>query len=399
MKRCSRRGIRGGQIQRGEGNNYGSTLNQLSGAPTFSRAYSYLRRRTGHFGGSLISLFTALLVQGPEAAGSPPPGALEVTGIHVTSAGSWTTLPGTGRRLTLRYNSSDDPEITVRVVLQGSACTQPFATWRLGLLVDGLESADACSLCDCMFSRVVSPGAHTLTARVLDNQQLLVAHRQVLVRLVRDGPRPDGADFTPNEAPRAAALLRDYAALHRRIVDPDDTSVAKRFLVVRSSHGLSNTQIEEVTGLLMAMVTGRALILDFSNDTYTGQRPVMEYAWPLDLWMESMSMFIPEGADMVSFPPSVYLTQPACMHEYVCYTLAHVRTRKHTLLRVYTRTNSAQLTRIRTYANTHTHCKTRNTQHTTHAATCTHCTTHYTTHYTRAGGHAANRKRGVWEVW
>lgn len=248
-----------------------------------------------------LSLVTALLLHGPEAAGSPPQ-ALDVSGVYVTSAGSWSALDGPGRRLTLCYNSSADPEITVRVVLQGSACAQPFATWQTGLLVDGLETVDPCSSCDCRFRIVVRHGAHTLTARVLDSQQLLVAHRQVLLRLVRDGPRSDGADFMPDEAPRAAALLREYAALHRRIVDPDDNSVAKRFLVVRSSHGLSNTQIEEVTGLLMAMVTRRALILDFSNDTYTGQRPVMEYAWPLDIWMESMSSFVPEGADVVCLP-------------------------------------------------------------------------------------------------
>ncbi|KAJ1480258.1 hypothetical protein T484DRAFT_1901378 [Baffinella frigidus] len=85
-----------------------------------------------------------------------------------------------------------------------------------------------------------------------------------------------------------------------RILDPEDAGVEKRFLVVRSSHGLSNTQIEEVTGLLVAVVTRRALILDFSNDSYTGQRPVMEYDWPIDIWVDGMSPFLDpptEGGD------------------------------------------------------------------------------------------------------
>jgi hypothetical protein len=92
-----------------------------------------------------------------------------------------------------------------------------------------------------------------------------------------------------------------------------DTGVAKRFLVVRSSHGLSNTQIEEITGLLVAIVTRRALILDFSNDTYTGQRPVMEY-------------------DIV-------------------YMYTHKYTHKHTHMHTHTHTH----THTNTYTHTHTH--------------------------------------------
>lgn len=226
-----------------------------------------------------------------------------MAGVFIASGGSWASPNGPGRRVVLRYQSSAEPAVDVRVLLRGGACAHPDGTWQLRVLVDGHEAGEPCHSCDCHFSAAASPGAHTLTARVEDGQDAVIAQRQVLLRLVRDGVQGHPAStFEPDEAPRAAARLREYSALHRRIVDPEDTSVPKRFLVVRSSHGLSNTQIEEVTGLLMAMVTGRALILDFSNDTYTGQRPVLEYDWPLDIWMEAMSSFVPQGGDVEEMP-------------------------------------------------------------------------------------------------
>jgi len=54
-----------------------------------------------------------------------------------------------------------------------------------------------------------------------------------------------GSGIPAEVAERSERALAEYAKLHRRILDPDDQGVAKRFLVVRSSHGLSNTQIEE----------------------------------------------------------------------------------------------------------------------------------------------------------
>jgi len=251
-----------------------------------------------------VWMLAALLAARLDALGAPP-APLEVAGVFVTAASAWSALDRAGGRLTLRYAAvvGAAPALDVRVVLQGSACARAPGSWRVGLLVDGRDAAaEPCAACDCRFRAAVGHGAHTLAARVTDAQGHPVAYRQLLVRLVRDGPRHRGADFAPDEAPRAAALLREYAALHRRIVDPADSGVAKRFLVVRSSHGLSNTQIEEVTGLLMAIVTRRALILDFSNDTYTGQRPVMEYEWPLDIWMDAMSPFLAEESDVLEMP-------------------------------------------------------------------------------------------------
>jgi hypothetical protein len=166
-----------------------------------------------------VWMIAALLTR-PEAAGAPTV-PLEVAGMMVTAAGAWSALDRHGGRLTLHYDARTAPELSVRVVLQGSACADAPGVWRVRLLVDGREEAtEVCSACDCRFTAAVSNGAHTLTARVTDGQACLVAHRQLLVRLVRDGPKRPGADFVPDEAPRAEAVLRDYLALHRRIVDP-----------------------------------------------------------------------------------------------------------------------------------------------------------------------------------
>lgn len=68
----------------------------------------------------------------------------------------------------------------------------------------------------------------------------------------------------------------------------------------------------QVTGLLMAMVTDRALILDFSNDTYTGPRPVMEYDWPLNVLVDGMAPFLdPPGASPGAPPIEVRATARA----------------------------------------------------------------------------------------
>ena len=262
-------------------------------------------------GSALGMLLVALMLVHPEAASPPTESpsqrgeALEVSGVFVSSSGSWSSPDGAGRRVVLRYyKDRAEAAVGVRVLLQGRPCAHSLGAWQLRLLLDGQRAGEPCVACDCLFTTAIGPGAHTLTARVEDGNDATVVQRQVLLRMVREGQSQHhcGADFEPDEAPRAAALLSEYAALHRRIVDPDDTSIPKRFLVVRSSHGLSNTQIEEVTGLLMAIVTRRALILDFSNDTYTGQRPVMEYDWPLDIWMESMSAFVPEGGEAEEMP-------------------------------------------------------------------------------------------------
>ena len=58
--------------------------------------------------------------------------------------------------------------------------------------------------------------------------------------VVRSSLSPDGLPSVSRLSPDCLPPVS-----RRRILDPEDTG-EKRFLVVRSSHGLSNTQIEEV---------------------------------------------------------------------------------------------------------------------------------------------------------
>ena len=78
------------------------------------------------------------------------------------------------------------------------------------------------------------------------------------------GEGDDDSGDGPPAALRALAeqALQRYAKLHRAILDPADHSVQKRFLVLQPLLGMGNSQIEEVTALLIAMVTKRALVID-----------------------------------------------------------------------------------------------------------------------------------------
>eukprot|EP01116_Phalansterium_solitarium_P013126 TRINITY_DN3012_c0_g1_i1.p1 TRINITY_DN3012_c0_g1~~TRINITY_DN3012_c0_g1_i1.p1 ORF type:complete len:446 (-),score=127.06 TRINITY_DN3012_c0_g1_i1:192-1529(-) len=60
---------------------------------------------------------------------------------------------------------------------------------------------------------------------------------------------------------RAARAFADYLELHRRIMDPKDSSVEKKFFInTRCSWGLGNFQIRAVGALLIAMLTKRAFV-------------------------------------------------------------------------------------------------------------------------------------------
>lgn len=96
---------------------------------------------------------------------------------------------------------------------------------------------------------------------------------------------------------RADELLRQYQELHAKIVDPDDHSVAKRFLVLRSGHGIGNTMIEEVTALLMGLATRRAVVFDSRGGGVFGlERPVHCFHRPLLLDFEVLlPVFVDPG--------------------------------------------------------------------------------------------------------
>ena len=69
----------------------------------------------------------------------------------------------------------------------------------------------------------------------------------------RGGDGPGAEDQDEHVRGAAERALADYAALHRRILDPRDTGVEKRFLVLQPLLGMGNSQIEEVTALLIDM--------------------------------------------------------------------------------------------------------------------------------------------------
>jgi hypothetical protein len=132
---------------------------------------------------------------------------------------------------------------------------------------------------------------HMLLATARDGEGIL-GIKSMLLDLQDDMPGGNHDAPAPEQQALVETMLQEYRQLHKRILDPEDSSVEKRFLILRSSHGISNTQIEEVTALLMAIETRRALILDFSNDSYTGPRPALEYDWPIDVWVDGLLPFL-----------------------------------------------------------------------------------------------------------
>eukprot|EP01116_Phalansterium_solitarium_P024727 TRINITY_DN9143_c0_g2_i1.p1 TRINITY_DN9143_c0_g2~~TRINITY_DN9143_c0_g2_i1.p1 ORF type:complete len:435 (+),score=133.50 TRINITY_DN9143_c0_g2_i1:157-1461(+) len=74
---------------------------------------------------------------------------------------------------------------------------------------------------------------------------------------------------------RAEKALRDYADLHRRIMDPTDTTVEKKFYINgKCIWGLGNFQIRTVAGFVISLLTNRAFVT---------QDPMYNefYSWPL----------------------------------------------------------------------------------------------------------------------
>ena len=93
----------------------------------------------------------------------------------------------------------------------------------------------------------------------------------------------------------AARALAEYAELHAGILDPGNETAPKRFLVLRAGHGLANTMLEEVTALLVAMLSRRALLFDLSGAVFAHPRPDDHavFARPLLLAPEALLPFLP----------------------------------------------------------------------------------------------------------
>ena len=130
---------------------------------------------------------------------------------------------------------------------------------------------------------------------------------------VGDGP-PSKLRF------RAERALQRYAELHRAILDPSDRRVEKKFLVLQPLLGMGNSQIEEVTALLIAMETNRALVIDLFDRSIGDQVPEVDrtpwfapytdtYDRAIDLSKEQLAAFVRNNAQVALAP---HLHAPSC---------------------------------------------------------------------------------------
>ncbi len=109
--------------------------------------------------------------------------------------------------------------------------------------VDGNATSE-CEQCKCHLTvGPVSDGPHMLLALVHNHRDQIIASRTLLIAVESERSHGNVCEL---DSCGTEEILEDYTKLHRRILDPEDTSVQKRFLVLSSSHGLANTQIEEV---------------------------------------------------------------------------------------------------------------------------------------------------------
>ena len=123
----------------------------------------------------------------------------------------------------------------------------------------------------------------------------------------RGGDGPGAEDQDEHVRGAAERALADYAALHRRILDPRDTGVEKRFLVLQPLLGMGNSQIEEVTALLIAMQTRRAFVVDLFDRSVGDREPAGAwyaphtdvYAHPINLDKRQLMPFMgPRGGQV-----------------------------------------------------------------------------------------------------
>ena len=137
-----------------------------------------------------------------------------------------------------------------------------------------------------------------------------------------------GEDFDVGDGPpsklrlRAERALQRYAELHRAILDPADRRVEKKFLVLQPLLGMGNSQIEEVTALLIAMETNRALVIDLFDRSVGDQVPEVDrkpwfapytdtYDRAIDLSKEQLATFVKNNAQVALVP---HLHTPSCTH-------------------------------------------------------------------------------------
>jgi hypothetical protein len=147
--------------------------------------------------------------------------------------------------------------VHIHIDLEGQPCESASTgpEFLIRIEIDG-SYAGNCSGCHCTTTiPPISDGPHMLVALVFNSKTQFLASRELLFFFYSDGNRGlQDPDLVKSESCPALRILHEYTELHRRILDPDDKSVPKRFLVVSSSHGLANTQIEEVIQPLLPAI-------------------------------------------------------------------------------------------------------------------------------------------------
>ncbi|EKX50920.1 hypothetical protein GUITHDRAFT_135002 [Guillardia theta CCMP2712] len=94
---------------------------------------------------------------------------------------------------------------------------------------------------------------------------------------------PAGAVFTISET-----KLQAFAKLQTSMFDPLNRQVDRKFLVLRSGHGIANTMLEEVSALLLSLASGRALVVSYDSDIFGLQRPSDCFNRPFPMSLEEI---------------------------------------------------------------------------------------------------------------
>jgi hypothetical protein len=145
----------------------------------------------------------------------------------------------------LRSQEDSRSHIHIKTRISGFACQEGYTLSNyltVELSIDG-NVTSKCYACNCILDLGrVADGPHMIKVSVVHDSRKIVAYRCLLLSFTTRRPKVDNFE---SERPWEK-VLREYTELHRRILDPNDMSVPKKFLVVSSSHGLANTQIEEV---------------------------------------------------------------------------------------------------------------------------------------------------------
>eukprot|EP00960_Hanusia_phi_P074538 768263-Hanusia_phi.AAC.7 len=151
-------------------------------------------------------------------------------------------------------------------------------------VVDVLNLSDQCNQ---VVTDVCLEGQGNIYAE--DYDWIVFKHARASVAEDRQSLSP--AVFTISEA-----KLQDFAKLQMRMFDPNNREVERKFLVLRSGHGIANTMLEEISALLVALASGRALVFAYDSDIFGLERPSDCFHRPFPMSLEE-ALGLQEGME------------------------------------------------------------------------------------------------------